>query len=86
MHRSLSYRMAEFAVDVKEKMEPIYPRLLHIAIAFALFLEAKHSYNRGVLLFKSHEHMQKEFKINRTKIQGDCQSGRKVVAHDSKSN
>ena len=29
--------------------------------------------------------MQKKFEINRTKIKGGCQSGRKVVTHDSKS-
>ena len=28
--------------------------------------------------------MHKKFDINRTKIKGGCQSGRKVVAHDSK--
>ena len=32
------------------------------------------------------EHMHKKFEINRTKIKGGCQPGRKVVAHDSKSN
>ena len=31
------------------------------------------------------EHMHKKFEINRTKIKVGCQSGRKVVAHDSKS-
>ena len=29
--------------------------------------------------------MQKKFEINRTKIKGGCQSGRKVVPNDSKS-
>ena len=29
--------------------------------------------------------MHKKFEINRAKIKGGCQSGRKVVAHDSKS-
>ena len=29
--------------------------------------------------------MDKKFEINRTKIWGSCQSGRKVVTHDSKS-
>ena len=29
--------------------------------------------------------MQKKFEINRTKIKGGCQSGRKVVPHDSKN-
>ena len=29
--------------------------------------------------------MQKKFEINRTKIKDGCQSGRKVVAHNSKS-
>ena len=29
--------------------------------------------------------MQKQFEINRTKIKGGCQSGRKVVPHDSES-
>ena len=29
--------------------------------------------------------MHKKFEINRTKIKGGCQSRRKVVAHDSKS-
>ena len=29
--------------------------------------------------------MHKEFDINRKKIKGDCQSGRKVVTHNSKS-
>ena len=29
--------------------------------------------------------MHKKFKINWTKIKGGCQSGRKVVPHDSKS-
>ena len=29
--------------------------------------------------------MQKKFEINQTKIKGSCQSGRKVVTHDSKS-
>ena len=29
--------------------------------------------------------MHKKFEINRTKIKGDCQSGRKVVTHNSKS-
>ena len=28
--------------------------------------------------------MQKKFEINRTKIKGGCQSGRKVVTHNSK--
>ena len=31
------------------------------------------------------EHMHKKFDINGTKIKGGCQSGRKVVPHDSKS-
>ena len=31
------------------------------------------------------EHMQKKFEINLTKIKGGCQSGRKVVTHNSKS-
>ena len=31
------------------------------------------------------EHMHKKFEINRTKIKGGCQSRRKVVPHDSKS-
>ena len=31
------------------------------------------------------EHMNKKFDINRTKIKGGCQSGRKVVTHNSKS-
>ena len=31
------------------------------------------------------EHMPKKFEINRTKIKGSCQSGKKVVSHDSKS-
>ena len=30
--------------------------------------------------------MHKKFGINWTKIKGECQSGRKVVTHDSKSN
>ena len=29
--------------------------------------------------------MHKKYEINRTKIKGDCQSGRKVVTHNSKS-
>ena len=29
--------------------------------------------------------MHKKFEINRTKIKGGCQSGRKVVTHDFKS-
>ena len=29
--------------------------------------------------------MNKKFEINRTKIKGGCQSARKVVTHDSKS-
>ena len=29
--------------------------------------------------------MHKKFEINRTKFKGDCQSGRKVVTHNSKS-
>ena len=29
--------------------------------------------------------MHKKFEINRTKIKGSCQSGRKVVTHDSNS-
>ena len=29
--------------------------------------------------------MHKKFKINQTKIKGGCQSGRKVITHDSKS-
>ena len=29
--------------------------------------------------------MNKKFEINRTKIKGGCQSGSKVVSHDSKS-
>ena len=28
--------------------------------------------------------MHKKFEINRTKIKGSCQSGKKVVNHDSK--
>ena len=31
------------------------------------------------------EHMHKKFEINRTKIKGGCQSGRKVVPHNSKN-
>ena len=31
------------------------------------------------------EHIRKKFEINRTKIKGGCQSGRKVVTHNSKS-
>ena len=31
------------------------------------------------------EHMHKKFEINRTKIKGSCQSGRKVVPHNSKN-
>ena len=31
------------------------------------------------------EHMHKKFEKNRTKIRAGCQSGRKVVAHNSKS-
>ena len=31
------------------------------------------------------EHMHKKFEINRTKIKGGCQSGRRVVTNDSKS-
>ena len=31
------------------------------------------------------EHMHKELEINRTKIKGGCQSGRKVVTHSSKT-
>ena len=31
------------------------------------------------------EHMHKKFEVNRKKIKGGCQSGRKVVPHDSKS-
>ena len=31
------------------------------------------------------EHMHKKCEINRTKIKGGCQSGRKVVTHNSKS-
>ena len=30
-------------------------------------------------------HMHKKFEINRTKIKGSCQSGIKVVTHDSQS-
>ena len=29
--------------------------------------------------------MHKKFEINRTKIKGSCQSGRKMATHDSKS-
>ena len=29
--------------------------------------------------------MQKKFEVNQTKIKGECQSGRKVVTHNSKS-
>ena len=31
------------------------------------------------------EHIHKKFEINRTKIKGGCQLGRKVVTHNSKS-
>ena len=31
------------------------------------------------------EHMHKKFEINQTKVEGGCQSGRKVVTHNSKS-
>ena len=31
------------------------------------------------------EHMYKKFEINLTKIKGGCQSGKKVVPHNSKS-
>ena len=31
------------------------------------------------------EHMHKKFEINRTKLKGGCQSGRKVVTHNPKS-
>ena len=36
---------------------------------------------RAILL----EHADQKFEINRTKIKGGCQSGRKVVTHNSKS-
>ena len=31
------------------------------------------------------DHMHKKFEIKQTKIKGGCQSGTKVVTHDSKS-
>ena len=31
------------------------------------------------------EHMHKKFEINQTKIKSNCQSGRKVVTYNSKS-
>ena len=31
------------------------------------------------------EHMHKKFELNQTKIKGGCQSGRKMVTHNSKS-
>ena len=31
------------------------------------------------------EHVQKKFVVNRKKIKGGCQSGRKVVIHNSKN-
>ena len=31
------------------------------------------------------KYMHKKFEINRTKIKGSCQSGRKAATHDSKS-
>ena len=31
------------------------------------------------------EHMHKKFEMNQTKIKGGCQSGSKVIPHDSKS-
>ena len=34
---------------------------------------------------RSHEHMHKKFKMNRTKFKGGCQSGRKLVTHNAKS-
>ena len=37
------------------------------------------------ILLELVEHMHKNFEINRIKIKGSCQSGRKVVTHDSKS-
>ena len=40
-----------------------------------------HSHTNTLLL----EHMHKKFEINRSKIKGGCQSGRKVVTHISKS-
>ena len=50
-------------------------------------VEANHSYNRGVALSSIiSEHVNKKFEINRTKIKGGCQLGRKVLTHNSKSN
>ena len=56
------------------------------------FLEANHSYNRGVPFFFTTDSPLKlcliYFKIieiNQIKIKGGCQSGRKVVTHNAKS-
>ena len=38
---------------------------------------------RVAILLEHNKH--KKFDINRTKIKGGCQSGRKVVTHNSKS-
>ena len=44
-------------------------------------LDSKSDLPLAILL----EYMYKNFEINRTNIKGGCQSGRKVVPHDSKS-
>ena len=50
-------------------------------LIFVQFTSKSHEHYSLTLL----EHMQKKFEINRTKIKGGCQSGRKVVTHNSKS-
>ena len=46
----------------------------------------KHSWNMCLRKLSTLlEYMHKKFEINRTKIKGDCWSGRKVVTHNSKS-
>ena len=50
-------------------------------LIFVQFTLKSHEYYLATLL----EHMHKKFEIKRTKIKGSCQSGIKVVTHDSKS-
>ena len=51
------------------------------ALIFVWFTSKSHEHYPYYLL----EHMHKKFEINWKKIKGGCQSGRKVVTHNSKS-
>ena len=70
-------------MKLSHKSHPTIELFLQIARDKSLLESWGTTFLPGKPYYKS---MNKKFEINQTKIKGGCQSGRKVVTHDSKSN